>query len=65
MENDMLKKQIRLYLLSVRPYLNLSGIARQFGISRQAISFFMKDDYHLNVISLDKLVQIQNFIHDL
>lgn len=61
----MLKLQIRDYLLSVKKYLNLSGISREVGVSKQVISIFLRDEYHLDSISLNTLIKIKDLIHNL
>ena len=61
----LFKLNARAYLFSVKQYLNLSGIAREVGISKQVISLFMRDEYHLDAISLDTLNKIMDLIHNL
>lgn len=64
MNEYSVKIEIRNYILSIRDYINLSGIARAVGLSRQSLTFFLMDEYHLNVISLPKLLQVRDFLQN-
>ena len=59
------KREIQDYIESKRPYLNITAIAREVGVSRQAMFTFLMDEKHLGAISLDKLIQIRDFVHSL
>lgn len=59
------KSNIRHYLKTVKPYVNMTGIAKSVGVSKQVISVFMRDEHHLGAISLEKLKEIEQFIHNL
>ena len=63
--SDLHNLELRSYLLEVKPYLNMSAIARKVGLSKQVISMFLKDEHHLHTISVDTLLQIKQFIKNL
>lgn len=65
MNEYFVKVEIRDYLIKVRPYINLTGIGKEIGVSRQAISTFLMDVNHLGVISVSKLIKLRDFIQNL
>ena len=65
MIDNMVKKEYRTYMLEVKPYVNYSNIAKKVGLTKQSISVFLKDEYHLGTLSIDKLQEIKRFIEGL
>ena len=62
MNEYSIKMEIRDYILSIREFINLSRVSKEVGLSRQAVTFFLADEYHLNVISLPKLIALRDFL---
>lgn len=65
MSDYRLKLELRDYILSIREFINLSKISKAVGISRQSISMFLMDEYHLGSISVSKLLELKSFIQNL
>ena len=65
MSDYILKKEIREYILSIRDYINLSKVSKAVGLSRQAVTVFLMDEHHYGSISINKLIELKNFIQNL
>lgn len=65
MNDYTIKVEIRDYILSIRDYINLSKVAKACGLSRQAVTFFLMDTHHMNVISVQKLIELRDFIRNI
>lgn len=59
----MSKTEIRNYILSVKDYVKLASVCREFGLSRSSMNLFLKGID--NAISQQKLNEIVNFIQNL
>ena len=60
------KKDCYDYILSVKPYVNLSSVCRALNISRTSLMIFLtKYESHNYVLSVENLNRVCNFIQDM
>lgn len=59
------KNQCRDYLREVKPFINLTQVAKATNVSRVGLHNFIKDKAYNGVFSIEKLNMIVKFIQEL
>lgn len=58
------KQEFRAYFAECKKYVKISVLAKEIGISQSNLSYFMKDSAYDALISLEKLISLENHIQN-